>query len=286
MRIIRLLPTNKAQILKMPNKLLPLTATLLVAALSAIPADAAPDSIDLSDFPAQSIGDVVVPVPSEVFAVLDKLGNPNWRGEMSPSLGKQTGNRAQVALLLGTVIAEGFVAVEAEDSEKVKEIGRRVLTLSKAINVEKAVLERSKSITDKADRKEWQAVRREFDGALQDVRGAMQELGDDDLAQLVSVGGWIRGTHVLTSIVSKNYTPDSAELLHQPALLDFFSNKLASLSNQRLSNEPLVQRIRKALKTIRPLIGNDDGASIPHDNVKRIHKLTGETIDSITIKGN
>jgi hypothetical protein len=64
------------------------------------------------------------------------------------------------------------------------------------------------------------------------------------------------------------------------------ANKLASLSNQRLSNEPLVQRIRKVLKTIRPLIGNDDGASIPHDNVKRIHKLTGETIDAITIKGN
>jgi hypothetical protein len=249
-------------------------------------AEKAPDSIDLSAFPAQSIDDVVVPVPSEVFNVLDKLGNPKWRAEISENLGKQTGNRSQVALLLGNVIAEGFIAVEAEDPEKVKEIGRRVLTLSKAINVEKAVLERSKSITDKADVKDWHAVRREFDGALQDVKGAMQELGDDDLAQLVSVGGWIRGTHVLTSIVSKNYTSESAELLHQPALLDFFSNKLASLSNRRLSNEPLVQRIRKLLKAIRPLIGNGDGSSIPHEHVKRIHQLTGETVEAITIKGS
>ncbi len=69
-----------------------------------------PASIDLSKFPAAEVEDVVVPVPSEIFSVLDKLGSPNWRGELRGSLGKNTGNRAQVALLLGTVIADGFIA--------------------------------------------------------------------------------------------------------------------------------------------------------------------------------
>jgi hypothetical protein len=244
-----------------------------------------PANLNFSDFPAQSIDDVIVPVPSEVFAVLDKLGNPNWRGEQRDNLGKQTSNRAQVALLLGTVIAEGFVAVEAQDSRRVKDIGRRVLALSKAINVEKAVLERAKSITDKADVKDWQAVRKEFDGALQDVKGAMTELGDDELAQLVSVGGWIRGTEVLTSIVRKTYSADSAELLHQPALLDYFSNRLAGLSNKRLANDRLVLLIRKSLKDIRPLIGQDDGSNIPLENVKRIHQMTRDLVGSITQQG-
>jgi hypothetical protein len=270
----------------MPHILIPaLAASLLVAFTHPLLAQRAPESVDLSAFPAQSIDDVVVPVPSEVFSVLDKLGNPNWRSEMRPSFGRQTGNRAQVALLLGTVIAEGFVAVEAEDPEKVKDIGRRVLTLSRAINVEKAVLERSKSITDRAEVKDWQAVRKEFDGALQDVKGAMQELGDDDLAQLVSVGGWIRGTEVLTSIIRKNYNSDSAELLHQPALLDFFSNKLGNLSNKRLANDPLVARIRKMLESIQPLIIAEDGIAIPPENVKRIHQMTRDTVASIASQG-
>ena len=173
----------------MPNILKSVAVAILFATASGLNAQPSPDAVDLSSFPAKAIDDVVVPVPSEVFLVLDKLGSPNWRGEMRESLGRQTGNRAQAALLLGTVIAEGFVAVEAEDPEKVKDIGRRVLSLSKAINVEKAVLERSKSIIDKADVKDWKAVRKEFDGALQDVKGAMIELGDGDLAQLVSVGG-------------------------------------------------------------------------------------------------
>ncbi len=263
-----------------------MTALVCTAVLAGVcQAQRPPETIDLSDFPAQSIDEVVVPVPSEVFAVLDKLGNPNWRGEQRDNLGKQTANRAQVALLLGTVIAEGFVAVEAEDPERVKEIGRRVLSLSKAINVEKAVLERAKSITDKAGVKDWQAVRKEFDGALQDVRGAMQELGDDELAQLVSVGGWLRGTEVLTSIVRKTYSPDSAELLHQPVLLDYFSDRLGSLSNRRLANDRLVVQIRKSLKDIRPLIGDEDGARIPLENVKRIHQTTRDLVRSITSQG-
>lgn len=257
-------------------------ALLLAGTLSCAHAEPPPERIDLSAFPAKSIDDVVVPVPSEVFSVLDKLGNPNWHREMRGSLGRQTGNRAQVALLLGTVIAEGFVAVEAQDPTRVKDIGREVLSLSKAINVEKAVLERSNSITEKANAGDWPAVRREFDGALQDVKGAMTELGDDDLAQLVSVGGWIRGTEVLTSIVQQNYSVDSAELLHQPALLDFFSNKLGSISNKRLSGDELVVRIRAMLSEIRPLIAVGEDEPIPANNVQRIHRMTSDMVASIT----
>ncbi len=276
---------QQTPILKIPTLTWPaLAVALVVSAVHPLQANPSPDSVDLAAFPAQSIDEVIVPVPSEVFAVLDKLGSPNWRAEIRESLGQQSGNRAQVALLLGTVIAEGFVAVEAEDPEKVKEIGRRVLTLSKAINVEKAVLERSKSITEKAEVKEWDAVRREFDGALQDVKGAMQELGDEDLAQLVSVGGWIRGTSVLTSIIRKNYTPDAAELLNQPALLDFFSKKLDTLSNKRLAADTQVVRVRKLLASLRPLIEAPEGYAVPLENVQRIHKLTNDLVNQISTR--
>ena len=268
------------------RKTFPLLLTVLVlAATTPCRAQDAPASIDLSKFPAAEVEDIVVPVPSEVFLVLDKLGTPNWRAEVRKSLGKNTGNRPQVALLLGTVIAEGFIAVEAEDAEKVKEIGREVLALAGVINVRKAVIARSKSITEKAEAKNWKAVRVEFDGALQDVRGAMEELGDYDLAQLVSMGGWIRGTEVLTSIVSKNYSQDGAELLHQPELLDYFTRKLDAIKNTRLGKDELVVRIRKMLTAIKPLIGKEDGSKISIDQVKKINAMTSETVGAITSKG-
>ncbi len=255
-----------------------LTALCGIAWSGAV-AQTPPANIDLSKFPAAAVDDVVVPVPSEIFIVLDKLGTPNWRAEMRDNLGKNTGNRAQVALLLGTVIADGFVAVEAEDAEKVKEIGQEVLLLADAINVRKAVIARSKSISDKAQSKDWRSVRAEFDGALQDVRGAMQELGDDDLAQLVSLGGWIRGTQVLTSIVSKNYSPNGAELLNQPELISFFSRRVDEIRTPRLRKEELVVKVRKLLKDLKPLIAKE---SITLDTVQKINKMTTDSVNAIS----
>lgn len=234
----------------------------------------------LPGFPAESVDDVVVPVPSEIFNVLDKMGSPNWREQYRPSMGRNTGNRAQVALLLGTVIADGFVAVEAEDSEKVKEIGRNVLALAEAINVRDAVIARAKSITDKAERRKWVEARREFDGALQDVRAAMRELNDEDLAQLVSLGGWIRGTQVLTSIVQSNYDPARAELLHQPDLISYFQRRLEAMP-KRLREDDLVEKVRTTLPKILPLIGQKDGSQITREQVESIHEMSQQLILAI-----
>jgi len=266
---------------KNPHIMKSLLLPSLLFAMS-LPVVASPaGQIDLSKFPAASVDDVVVPVPSEVFIVLDKLGNPNWGAELPKGEPQKTANRAQVALLLGTVIADGFIAVEAEDSEKVKEIGQQVLSLADAINVRKAVLSRSKSITEKAEAREWGAVRKEFDGALQDVKGAMEELGDQDLAQLVSLGGWVRGTEVLTSVVSKNYSQDGAELLNQPKLLEYFTVKLDNLSNDRLKSDPLVKRVRRLLTDLKPSIDSASTAPLSPERVIKINELTGETVIAI-----
>ena len=241
------------------------------------------EQIDLKEFPAETVNEVVVPVPSEVFMVLEKLGNPNWRAELGPEKTfPATADRAQDALLLGTVIADGFIAVEAEDSERVKDIGRNVLTLAEAINVRKSVVARSNSIIEKADARKWDAVRREFDGALQDVNQAMAELNDEQLAQLVSLGGWLRGTEALTSIVDSKYSKERAELLHQPLLVEYFSRQLAGM-NPRLRGKEIVGEIRRTLDRIDPLIGKGNGDIRP-ETVSEIHNITSGVVRRIRSK--
>lgn len=255
-----------------------------LAASICVAAPKPPQQIDLSQFPADTIENVVVPVPSEIFAVLDKLGNPNWRTELGPkNTYAATADRAQIALLLGTVIADGFVAVEAEDSERVKEIGRNVLTLAEAINVRKSVVSRSNSIIEKADRREWNAVRREFDGALHDVNQAMVELNDGQLAQLVSLGGWLRGTEALTSIVQQKYSRDRAELLYQPLLLDYFSHQLAEMGS-RLRRYRLVGEVEEAVGRIGPLIKKSSSNDITPETVAEINAITAKMVQRIRAK--
>jgi hypothetical protein len=245
---------------------------LLVLLAAPLRADAPPKKIALSDFPAAAVDDVVVPVPSEIFAVLDKLGSPNWKSLLRGGRSRTPEDRARTALLLGNVIAEGFVAVEAEDAEQVKELGRQVLILADAINVRKSVIARSKSITDKADQRDWTGVRAEFDGALQDVRGAMQELNDQDLSQLVSLGGWLRGTEVLASVISSGQTKEGAELLHQPELVSYFDRCIGSMG-LRLRKNPLVVSIRDLLRRIAPIV-SERGDAITPEQVRQIGNLT------------
>jgi hypothetical protein len=256
----------------------------LVALSPALMAEPPPAKISL---PAQSkvIDDVVVPVPSEIFGVLDKLGpRPNWTKVQRPIKGvvQPIGDQPQIALLLGSVIAEGFIAVEAEDTSEVKQVGKSVLNLAKALAVEKSVLKRSNSIIDYADKEDWKAVRRELDGALEDVKGAMMELNSGALAQLISLGGWLRGTEALTAVVTESYTKDGAELLHQPLLLDHFEKRLSGLKPK--FKTPLITKVQKGVLEIRPLIGLVEGGDISEKSVNEIKGITAGLIKSIHSK--
>src|SRR5439155_3642171 len=105
-----------------------LSACSAIAAGAPLPPP--PGQLDLEKFPAQAkvIDRVVVPVPNEVFAVLDKLGKPRWAGliRRDAARAKPAGELPQIAMMLGTIIAEGFIAVEAEDTGEVKDLGRAI----------------------------------------------------------------------------------------------------------------------------------------------------------------
>ena len=256
---------------------------LLTATLFAAPAP----KIDVSKLPQQSriVGDVIVPVPSEIFGVLDKLGKPRWTEVLRRMKGvaKPFGEPPQAALYLGIVIAEGFVAVEAEDADQVKKIGRSVLSLSEALGVSKSVKKRANAIIDAGDQKDWHQVRKELDGALAEVKAGMAELGSEQLSQMVSLGGWLRGTEALCEVVGRDYSRDGADLLHQPVLLDYFDERLAGLKG-RYKKNALMGKMRAGLKEIRPLIGLADGAEISAKSVKDVGSIAAGLVKAVQTK--
>jgi hypothetical protein len=249
--------------------------------------DQPPAKIDVSKLPkeARVVDEVIVPVPSEIFGVLDKLGKPNWVAVQRPLKGvaKAFSEQPQNALYLGTIIAEGFIAVEAGDAPEVKNIGNSVLSLSRSLGVQKAVTKRANAIISAADAGDWPSVRRELDGALSEVKDALTELNSSDLANLVALGGWVRGTEALCEVVTKNYSKDGADLLHQPLLLNHFSGKLQGLK-ARIKRHPLVTRSQKTLQSIQPLMGQESGADISARSVKEIGAAAAGLVKEIQTK--
>ena len=219
---------------------------------------------------SKNIEDVVVPLPNEIFAALNKLDSVNWKAFVRTNKGTNFTERPRIALFLGTVIADGFIAVQAEDAPSVKEIGQRVVSLAKGIGVGNSIVPHAKAITEAADRRDWPAVRQELDRTQNSVQQAMNEVHDEKLSQLVSLGGWLRGTEVLTSVVTRHFSTDGAELLHQPDLLSYFQTRLQAMPE---FNVPIIREIENALGQVKPLIdvGNK---RIPPESVKKINEIT------------
>lgn len=252
---------------------LPKIFKITVAATAALTlcanAAEAPKHIDVKQL-SRKVDDVIVPLPNEVFGALNKLGGVNWREYVRNEKGNNFTERPRIALLLGSVIADGFIAVQAEDAPTVKDIGQRVLGLAKGIGVGNSITPHAKAITEAADKRNWVSVRRELDQTQNSVQKAMNEVGDQKLSQLVSLGGWLRGTEVLTTVVTRRYSDDGAELLRQPDLLTYFHTRLEAMPEH---NMKLLTDIQDALVQVRPLIDVGEGKISP-DSVKRINEIT------------
>ncbi|MDA7598174.1 hypothetical protein OAK81_02705 [Verrucomicrobiales bacterium] len=241
-----------------------------------------PEKLDLAAFPGEIVEKVVVPVPAEVFAVLDKLDEPNWTQEIQiPEESRlETKDRVKLSLGFGSLVAEGFIAVQAQDVAEIKTIGEQALKLGNSLGLGDAVQAHSLSIVDGAEREDWRRVRAELDRTQATVRETMTKLRDDDLGTLVSLGGWIRGTSALTSLISDNFNQDKSELLNQPSLVEHFIKSIDSMDPLNLKHEDVVQ-IRTGLVALLVLIQKEDenDAGISAEDVAAMGDICREILE-------
>src|SRR5215813_8344390 len=219
-----------------------LATVALVAAISTAAAEQAQRLSSDQLAKAAKTDSITVPTPGELFAALGKSGKINWPAQYRGPIPTTFRDRAQIALNLGGLIADGFIAVEAKDSQQVKNIGSDIMKLGKALGVSENVLSRGNSINEFAENNEWDALQEELEATQNEVKSSMQTHRDQDLVILVSVGGWIRGTQVVSAAVLQNYDERAAKVLRQPALVNFIQTKLNEVSPE-VKDDSLVKDV-------------------------------------------
>ncbi len=228
---------------------------------------------------------ISIPTPGELFAALEKPGKPNWSGQFRGPLPTTYRNRAQIALNLGGLIADGFIAVEAQDSQQVKNIGSDIIKMAKALGVSENILSRGNSINEFAENSDWDALKEELDATQNEVKNSMQSHSDQDLVVLVSLGGWIRGTQVVSSAVLQNYDEASAKVLRQPGLIDFMKSRIDGIS-PALRDNPLVKDVSGQLENIKQLVSFPPGKAPSNDEVKKLNQAVAHVMDEIQKKSD
>ena len=234
---------------------------------------------------ADSAQDQVIsmPMPGELFAALGKFAKPDWTAFARKPIPTNFTSRHQIAMNLGGLIADGYLAVEAMDGQQVKNIARDVRTLANALGVGQDLLNRGTSISEFATNNQWDALKEELEAAQNEVIASMLAHNDQDLVTFVALGGWARGTEVITAHIAKHYSADAARILRQPGIARAFVNKLASMPAKATDN-PVVKRVRLSLFEIHKAVAFSGEYTPTAEDVQKIHELAATMIKDITTK--
>jgi hypothetical protein len=178
---------------------------------------------------ADRIAALTVPSPAEFFVAIDKAGKPDWMSFYREPVPTTYPTRLRSALNLGTLVTDGYIAVEAQDGQQVKNTGKDIIALARALGVGEDVLMRGKSIADFADKNDWFALREELEATTNEVRRAMVAQRDGSLALLITTGAWLRALEAGSRAAELSGEEKTADLLRQAELVAWLRAELQQL---------------------------------------------------------
>ena len=224
-----------------------------------------------------------IPCPGEVFAALKKACHPNWVTLITPATAPVTTDRAQLALVVGVLAANGYIALEAQDGQQVKDVGREMMSMAKALGVSGHLMGRGSSLIEFAESNAWDSLADELEATESEIKSSMLEQKDHDLVTLSSVAGWVRGLDIATRVVLSSDTLQGAGVIRQADLARHLASLLGNLP-ERMKKQELVDQAQKILDEVAGLMENM--GSTPETQrpvLLKIHEATESLVKAILL---
>jgi hypothetical protein len=209
------------------------------------------------------VNSYTTPSIEQLFNTLDSLKPIPIQELTRPLRALRLDNRVKFALSFGVLIGDGFLAVEGEEIKAIAPLGRELLRRAKGLGVQQRVSRHARQILDLAKQSDWGGLRKELIVTQKDVESAMLELRDEEMVHLLSLGGWIRGLEIGAASVVTDFSPERVSKLRQLDLLDYYLQRLDTLSTP-LKSTPLISQITSGLRDVRQKLA-DNRAVSPED---------------------
>ncbi|MBV8898864.1 MAG: hypothetical protein JOY92_01975 [Verrucomicrobia bacterium] len=255
-------------------------------------ADAGPSLRDDPQYREElGVNAFTAPSIADIFRDLDLLKPiPMAKVERTPKP-LDSDDRTRYALSFGVLIADGFLDVVRQDGSGVDLLGRELLRRAKGLGVAQRVSRHCQRLLEAAKQGAWEQLRKELILTQQDVENAMLDLRDEQVAHLLSLGGWIRGLEIAAACVTETYSAERARLLKRLDLLDYFLERLQDLS-PRLRKRPLITSLTQRLQQIRPLLARDgllssaDAKTLYVEAKGAVDEIEGQTATGQAVRGD
>ena len=223
------------------------------------------------------VNELTTPLVGKVFTDLELFQPPPLGMVRSFDLKRSYPDRFQTAIQFGALVANGFVATIARQKQLVLDTGRALIREANTLSAGQRLTARSRSLFELSESNDWQGLREELNATQEDVEESMLSLKDGELADLISLGGWLRGFQLAAHVTSDHYTVAKASALVRPALMDYFIARMDCLS-PAMKKRPAVITISANLKAIRALAAADH--PLTQGEVDRMRDLADEAMSA------
>ena len=187
-------------------------------------------------------------------------------------------DRADLAIELGFLIADGFLVVQAEQLDKVEDLATKLTRFGKALGAGDRVNRHAAGLLDSAKKKDVAQLKKELAATQRDVEVELVTLRDADLAHLISLGGWIRALSVSTVAVDNQFSEERARKVMREDIADYYTESVAGLE-PRISERPNYLAMRDLLAGLRTEMVLKEGEVPTPEMMKEIRKQAAKLVE-------
>ena len=180
-------------------------------------------------------------------------------------------DRADLAIELGFLIADGFLIVQAEQLDKVQDLANDLTRYGKALGAGDRVNRHAAGLLESAKDKNVVELKKELAATQHDVEVELVSLRDADLAHLISLGGWIRALEVSTVAVDNQFTVERARKVMREDIADYYAESVTGLE-PKISERPNYLAMRDLLAGLRTEMTVPDGEEPKPEMMAEIRK--------------
>ena len=187
-------------------------------------------------------------------------------------------DRADLAIELGFLIADGFLMVQAGQLKDVEKMAKDLTRYGKALGAGERVNRHAAGLLESAKKGDAPQLKIELASTQRDVEDELVTLKDPDLAHLISLGGWIRALEVSSVAVDKQFSPERARKVMRKDIAEYYSDCITGLE-PKISARPNYAAMRDLLEGLSEKMNLENDQEPTSESMKEIRKISSQLVE-------
>jgi hypothetical protein len=187
-------------------------------------------------------------------------------------------DRADLAIELGFLIADGFLMVQAGQLQDVEKTAKDLTRYGKALGAGDRVNRHAAGLLESAKDGDVAQLKIELSSTQKDVEDELVTLKDPDLAHLISLGGWIRALEVSSVAVDKQFSPERARKVMRKDIAEYYSDCITGLE-PKISARPNYSALRDLLEGLSRKMNLENDQEPTPESMKEIRRIASQLVE-------